>query len=68
MAGAQRVQNLVFPVTIALEKNVISAGEREVPVSNGMAVSVEVKTGRRRIIDYIFSPLVEVTSEAMKER
>jgi hypothetical protein len=31
-----------------------------------MAVTVEIKTGQRRIIDYIFSPLVEVASTAMK--
>ena len=35
---------------------------------NGTAVTVEIKTGRRRIIDYIFSPLVKVASTAMKER
>lgn len=33
-----------------------------------MTVTVEIKTGDRRIVDYVFSPLVEVTSEAMKER
>ena len=33
-----------------------------------MAVTVEIKTGQRRIIDYIFSPFVEVASTAMKER
>jgi len=67
-AGGQRVQNLVFPVTVALEENTIAAGDRAVPVSNGMAVTVEIKTGDRRIIDYILSPLVQVASGAMKER
>jgi hemolysin D len=67
-AGAQRVQNLVFPVTLALERTTIVADGAEIPVRNGMAVTVEVKTGQRRIIDYIFSPLVEVASTAMKER
>jgi membrane fusion protein, hemolysin D len=33
-----------------------------------MAVSVEIKTGSRRILEYIFSPLVETASRAMKER
>ena len=28
----------------------------------------EIKTGKRRIIDYVFSPLVEVASTAIKER
>ena len=67
-AGAQRVQNLFFPVTLTLEKRTISADGEEIPISNGMAVTVEIKTGRRRIIDYVFSPFVEVASKAMKER
>ena len=60
------MQNLVFPVTLSLDRPTIAADGAEIPVTNGMAV--EVKTGQRRIIDYIFSPLVEVASTAMKER
>jgi hemolysin D len=67
-AGAQRMQNLFFPVTLRLEKSAISADGEEIPISNGMAVTVEIKTGYRRIIDYVFSPVVEVASKAMKER
>jgi hemolysin D len=67
-AGAQRVQNLFFPVTLVLEKRTIRTDGEEIPISNGMAVTVEIKTGYRRIIDYVFSPFVEVTSNAMKER
>jgi hemolysin D len=65
-AGTQRIQNLFFPVTLALEKSTISTDGGEIPISNGMTVTVEIKTGDRRIVDYLFSPLVEVTSEAMK--
>jgi hemolysin D len=67
-AGGQRMQNLVFPVTLSLEKTTITADGVEVPVSNGMAVAVEIKTGSRRVIDYVLSPLAEVASKAMKER
>jgi hemolysin D len=67
-AGAQRMQNLVFPVTLSLQQNTINADGVDIPVSNGMAVTVEIRTGERRIIDYVFSPLVEVASKAMKER
>ena len=66
--GAQRLQNLVFPVTLTLEKTSIDSGRTKIPVSNGMAVTVEIKTGQRRIIDYILSPLIDVGSRAMKER
>ena len=67
-AGAERVQNLVFPVTVALVSAAISADGAAVPLSPGMAVTVEVKTGRRRILEYLFSPMVEVGSRALKER
>jgi hemolysin D len=33
-----------------------------------MSVTVEVKTGKRRILEYLFSPLAEISSQAMQER
>jgi hemolysin D len=38
------------------------------PLPSGMAVTVELKTGARRMLEYLFSPLVEVASKAMRER
>jgi hemolysin D len=67
-AGGERMQNLVFPVALSFDQAAISADGVEIPVSNGMAVSVEIKTGSRRVIDYVLSPLAEATSRAMKER
>ncbi|KVK46329.1 secretion protein HylD [Agrobacterium deltaense] len=66
--NAQRVQNLVFPVTLALQDSVMQISGRLVPVTPGMSVTVEIKTGQRRILEYLFSPLTEIASEAMKER
>jgi hemolysin D len=37
-------------------------------LTSGMAVTVELKTGARRMLEYLFSPLVEVASKAMRER
>ena len=67
-AGAQRVQNLVFPVTLKADRATMDVGGVEVPLSPGMAVTVEIKTGKRRILEYVFSPLVETASRAMRER
>jgi hemolysin D len=67
-AGAQRVQNLVFQVVLAPETTTISADGSDVPLTAGMAVTAEVRTGSRRILEYVFSPIAEVGSEAMKER
>ncbi|MBV9824843.1 MAG: HlyD family type I secretion periplasmic adaptor subunit [Alphaproteobacteria bacterium] len=67
-AGAQRTQNLVFPVTLRPSRPTIGADGVAVPLGAGMAVTAEIQTGRRRILEYIFSPVVKITSEAMKER
>jgi hemolysin D len=67
-AGAQRTQNLVFPVTLTPDRKVMSVDGQTIPLTPGMAVSVEIATGNRRILEYIFSPLVETASQAMKER
>ena len=67
-AGAQRMQNLVFPMTISLDNPELIVDGKPVPMSPGMTVSAEIKTGNRRILEYVFSPLAETGSEAMKER
>jgi len=68
VSNAQRVQNLVFPITIAPATYEIVADGRSVPLRPGMAVTVEIKTGRRRILEYLFSPLAEIAAGAMHER
>ena len=66
--GAQRTQNLVFPVTLTLDKSSVKVDGADVALTPGMAVTVEVKTGTRRILNYLFAPLVETLSTAMRER
>ena len=60
--------NFVFPTTIALNKTVITVEGKAIPLSPGMAVTVEVLTGQRRALDYILSPLSEVASNSGHER
>ncbi|WP_047465666.1 HlyD family type I secretion periplasmic adaptor subunit [Rhizobium rhizogenes] len=66
--NVQRVQNLVFPVTIKLDNSTMNVDGHSVPLSAGMAATAEIKTGKRRILEYLFSPIVEVTSQSMQER
>jgi hemolysin D len=66
--GGQRTQNLVFPVTLKPARTKMNIDGQTIPLTPGMAVSVEIATGNRRILEYIFSPLVETASQAMKER
>ncbi|TBW32803.1 HlyD family type I secretion periplasmic adaptor subunit [Siculibacillus lacustris] len=66
--GIQRTQNLVYPVTVELGRQEMIIDGRAVHLSPGMAAEAEIKTGDRRILEYIFSPLVEIGSSALKER
>ena len=67
-AGAQRTQNLVFQVVLKPEKETIGVEGESVKMLPGMAVSAEIKTGSRRLIEYVFSPLVTLGSQSMRER
>jgi hemolysin D len=61
-------QNFVFPVTLSLEERAFKIEATNVPLMPGMTVTAEIKTESRRVIDYLFSPLAKVASEALRER
>jgi hemolysin D len=67
-AGGERTQNLVFPVVLKPDAETIMVDGMAEPLTSSMAVTVELKTGARRMLEYLFSPLVEVASKAMRER
>jgi hemolysin D len=39
-----------------------------VNVSPGMAISAEIKTGSRRVIEFLLSPLLRYKQESLRER
>lgn len=59
---------LVFPMRVALSSSTLSIDGTMVRLTPGMALSAEVKTGRRRVIDFLMSPLRTHATEAMRER
>ena len=67
VSGTQKVQNLVYPVTIQLDRHSINADGKEVQLLPGMQITAEVRTGDRRVISYVLSPLSEA-SQAAHER
>ena len=67
-AGGQRMQNLVFAVDLKPDVESMQIDGVDRPLTSGMAVTVELKTGSRRLLEYLFSPLIEVASRAMRER
>lgn len=57
----------VYDARIALDATAIRAEGRDVPLAPGMTVTAEIKTGTRRIIDFLLSPLKRYGDEAVRE-
>ena len=58
----------IFPVTLVLGKGAIDVDGKPVRLTPGMNVTAEVKTGRRRVIEYLFNPVQEHVQESLRER
>jgi hemolysin D len=65
---APPMTDLVFETKLKPGADSLKVNDREIALSPGMTVTVEIKTGSRRILEYLFSPLVEVAGKAMRER
>lgn len=59
---------LVFPARVELSQFAINVDGRATPLTAGLAATAEIKTGRRRIIEYLLSPLQRRVEEAGRER
>ena len=59
---------LIYSTRVKLDKDTLRVENKTVRLTPGMAVTVEVKTGTRRVIEYFLSPLMQVTSESLRER
>ena len=59
---------LVFNTIIELDKKTLSAEEKEIPLSAGMEITAEIKTGMRSVISYLLSPLEESIDKSLRER
>lgn len=64
----RRSGGLVYLARISMDDPSLMVDGVRTPLEAGMAVTAEIKTGRRRVIDYLLSPLVQHGQEAMRER
>jgi hemolysin D len=61
-------QELLYSTRIALHQTQMQVEDRLVRLAPGMAVTVEIKTGTRRLIEYLMSPLLRYRHESLRER
>ncbi|MES2771821.1 MAG: HlyD family type I secretion periplasmic adaptor subunit [Pseudomonadota bacterium] len=61
-------KGLIYSTRVKLDKANIQVDKKLVKLSPGMAVTVEIKTGMRRVIEYFLSPLLQYQNESLRER
>ncbi len=58
----------VFPATLTLAQNTINVDGKPIRLATGMNITAEIKTGKRRVIEYLLSPVQSYAKESLRER
>jgi hemolysin D len=72
--GAAAVQpqstggGLAYTARISLDRTTMQTENGLIDARPGMAVTVEIDTGTRQVIDYLLTPLLRYTQESLRER
>jgi len=61
-------QQLEYAARISLDRTTMQVEDKVLKLGPGMAVTVEIRTGRRTIISYLLSPLARYKQESLRER
>ncbi len=61
-------RELTYAARISIDRKQMQVEDKMVNLSPGMAVTAEIKTGSRRVIGYLLSPLVKYKQQALRER
>lgn len=64
----QEQQGLLFPVKLQLKQDSLHVGTRLVKLKPGMSLTAEMKTGKRRVIEFFLAPLLRYKDESVRER
>lgn len=58
----------IFPATLTFNTSHINVDGKLIRLSPGMNITAEIKTGQRRVIDYLLSPIQRAGNESLRER
>jgi hemolysin D len=61
-------QEMTYSARISLDRTDVQVEDKKVSLFPGLAVTAEIKTGERRIITYLLSPLMKYRQESLRER
>lgn len=67
-AAEDKQRGLVYQARVRLARSTMPVDGKTVHLTPGMSVTVEIKTGKRRLIEYFLSPLLRYQDESFRER
>ena len=67
-AVADQQKGFVYKMRVLMERSRVKVKGRPVTLSPGMTVTVESKTGTRKMIEFFLSPLLRYAQESARER
>ena len=67
-AVADDTRGAIFPARLVLASNAIDVDGRLVRIAPGMNITAEIKTGQRRVIEFLLSPVQRAGAESLRER
>ena len=67
-AVPQEKGGLVYAARVEMGRRTVQVEDKLVNLSPGMAITVEIKTEQRRLIEFFLSPLLQSLKESMRER
>lgn len=57
-----------YPAILTLSQKDMDIDGKRIPLSPGMNITAEIKTGQRRVIEFLLSPVQRAGSESLRER
>ncbi len=67
-ATVDEQRGLIYGMQVKMNKNTVRVNGMDVKLKPGMAVTAEVQTGHRRIIEFFMAPLLRARAESIRER
>ncbi len=61
-------RGLIYKARVSLKQSVMQVDGKQIKLGPGMAASVEIKTGKRRLIEFFLAPLLKYKDESIRER
>jgi hemolysin D len=67
-ASPSSSNQLFYAARVTLDRTTMKVDGKDVRLTPGMAATVEIKTEKRKLIEFLLSPLIRMKDEAGRER